>query len=73
MNLPTRGIGARTLEVLRAHARAHGTSLWQAAGACDGRTRARESAASLQAFLALIERLDAETREPGRCTSRSIT
>ena len=34
VNLPTRGIGARTLEVLRAHARAHATSMWQAASAC---------------------------------------
>jgi DNA helicase-2/ATP-dependent DNA helicase PcrA len=34
VNLPTRGIGARTLEVLRAHARTQGTSMWQAAQAC---------------------------------------
>ena len=33
VNLPTRGIGARTLELLRDHSRDHGVSLWQSAGA----------------------------------------
>jgi len=60
VNLPTRGIGARTLELLREQSRAQGISLWKAA------TQAHDdlgtkSAASLQAFLALIERLDADT------------
>ncbi len=31
VNLPPRGIGARTLEVIRAHARAGAVSMWQAA------------------------------------------
>src|SRR5262252_9544636 len=31
VNLPQRGVGARTLETLTDRARAHGTSLWQAA------------------------------------------
>jgi DNA helicase-2/ATP-dependent DNA helicase PcrA len=29
VNLPTRGIGARTIEVLRAHSRANSVSMWQ--------------------------------------------
>ncbi len=62
VNLPTRGIGARTLEVLRAHAKAHSTSLWQSAAPCAGELGARASGC-LQAFLALVEKLDADTRD----------
>jgi len=62
VNLPTRGIGARTLEVLRAHARANSISLWNSCAACAEELGARATAA-LQAFLALIERLDADTRD----------
>ncbi len=62
VNLPARGVGMRTLEVLRAYARANATSLWRASGACTDELGAR-AGASLQAFLALIERLDSETRE----------
>jgi len=61
VNLPARGIGTRTLEVLRAHARANATSLWRASGACPEELGARTSAC-LQSFLALIEQLDAATR-----------
>ena len=35
VNLPTRGIGARTLEVLRAHSREHVKSMWAAAFECN--------------------------------------
>ena len=62
VNLPTRGIGARTLEVLRAHARANSISLWNSCAGCAEELGARATAA-LQAFLALIERLDADTRD----------
>jgi DNA helicase-2/ATP-dependent DNA helicase PcrA len=34
VNLPTRGIGAKTLDLLRETARAKGTSLWMAASVC---------------------------------------
>ncbi len=61
VNLPTRGIGARTLEVLRAHARAHSVSLWQSAAPCAAELGAR-AAGCLQAFLVLVEKLDADTR-----------
>jgi DNA helicase-2/ATP-dependent DNA helicase PcrA len=61
VNLPTRGIGARTLEVLRAHAKARSKSLWSSSSACAEELGARASA-SLQAFLTLIERLDEDTR-----------
>src|SRR5512139_1215637 len=62
VNLPTRGIGARTLEVLRAHAKAHSVSLWAASTACADELGAKATAC-LQAFLTLIEKLDAETQE----------
>jgi DNA helicase II / ATP-dependent DNA helicase PcrA len=61
VNLPTRGIGARTLEVLRAHAKAHSVSLWQSAAPCAAELGAR-AAGCLQAFLVLVEKLDADTR-----------
>jgi DNA helicase-2/ATP-dependent DNA helicase PcrA len=61
VNLPTRGIGARTLEVLRAYAKANGTSLWRSAAPCAEDLGAR-AAGCLQAFLALVEKLDADTR-----------
>jgi DNA helicase-2/ATP-dependent DNA helicase PcrA len=61
VNLPTRGIGSRTLEVLRAHAKAHSVSLWQSAVPCAAELGTRASGC-LQAFLALIDRLDADTQ-----------
>ncbi len=60
VNLPTRGIGARTLEVLRAYAKAHSVSLWQSASPCAQELGARESSC-LQAFLTLIDKLGADT------------
>ncbi|HUW99194.1 MAG TPA: DNA helicase II [Acidiferrobacter sp.] len=62
VNVPTRGIGARTVEGLRAEAKAAGSSLWSAAlaltaaGAVGGRT-----SAAVRGFVALIEQLGAET------------
>jgi DNA helicase-2/ATP-dependent DNA helicase PcrA len=62
VNLPTRGIGARTLEVLRAYAKAHSVSLWRSAAPCSAELGARASGC-LQAFLALVEKLDTDTRD----------
>jgi len=61
VNLPVRGIGARTLDALRENARGAGSSLWRAAGAvlADPAGAAR-GAAALQGFLVLIERLGRE-------------
>ena len=62
VNVPTRGIGARTVESLRAKAKAEGTSLWAAAlalteeGGLGGK-----SGTAIRAFVALIERLSADT------------
>jgi DNA helicase-2/ATP-dependent DNA helicase PcrA len=61
VNLPTRGIGARTLEVLRAYAKAHAVSLWQSSGHCAGELGARATGC-LEAFLQLIGKLDSDSR-----------
>jgi DNA helicase-2/ATP-dependent DNA helicase PcrA len=59
VNFPPRGIGARTLEQLQDAARAHATSLWQAA--CSGALKGK-AAASLAAFVRLIDDARAATR-----------
>ena len=62
VNLPTRGIGAKTVDAVRERARGEKISLWEAAQKLLPDTvlpaRAREA---LNAFLQLIERLAAET------------
>src|SRR5580765_5503931 len=60
VNLPPRGIGARTLDQLRERARGAGSSLWRAAGALlsdAAGAGAGRTAPALNGFLALIERL----------------
>ncbi|TDX23345.1 ATP-dependent DNA helicase UvrD [Modicisalibacter xianhensis] len=62
INVPARGIGTRTVEILRERARDQGISLWQALhdsvsdGTCKGR-----AGNALTAFANLIERLDNDT------------
>jgi ATP-dependent DNA helicase UvrD/PcrA len=60
VNLPTRGIGAKTLETLREYARAQATSLWAAAGATIAAGTLGAKGAQVHAFLALIERMARE-------------
>ncbi len=60
VNLPTRGIGAKTLDTLRDLARANGTSLWMAAGMAVQTGLAQRAAQALQVFLQLMERLSKE-------------
>jgi DNA helicase II / ATP-dependent DNA helicase PcrA len=57
VNLPTRGIGAKSLEGLRAAARADGSSMWRAAAAMS------PPAPAITGFLALIDRLDQDTKD----------
>lgn len=62
VNLPTRGIGAKSLDTVRDTAKAQALSLWEAsATAISAGTLGPKGAASLHAFLALIERLARET------------
>jgi DNA helicase-2/ATP-dependent DNA helicase PcrA len=60
INLPPRGIGARTLDTIRESARASGSSLWRAAGAVIAAGEAGRSGVAVAAFLQLIEQLAAE-------------
>jgi DNA helicase-2/ATP-dependent DNA helicase PcrA len=60
VNLPTRGIGAKTLDTLRDMARAGGTSLWHAAVAAVQSVLPQRAALALQSFLQLIEKLGRE-------------
>jgi DNA helicase-2/ATP-dependent DNA helicase PcrA len=63
VNLPTRGIGAKSMDVLREYARGAGASLWEsAAAAIAAGTLPAKAGAAIHGFLALIERLAAETR-----------
>ncbi len=64
VNLPPRGLGAKSLEALRERARAGGVSLWEAATAPvspGGAEPGGRAAAALAGFAALIERLAGET------------
>ncbi len=57
VNLPTRGVGSKTLDVLRDMARTNGTSLWMAAAAAVQSALPQRAAVALQGFLKLIDRL----------------
>ena len=63
VNMPPRGIGARTMEAVRGEAARAGLSLWYAANALikAGEIAKRPSLA-LSVFLELVERLDQDTR-----------
>ncbi len=60
VNLPPRGIGAKTLDQLREMARTNGTSLWMAAGMCVQSGLAQRAAQALQSFMNSIETLGRE-------------
>lgn len=58
INLPTRGIGDKTVEALREHARACNVSLWQAAcDMLDMKALPGRAANAVQGFLQLIEEM----------------
>jgi ATP-dependent DNA helicase UvrD/PcrA len=63
VNTPPRGIGATTVDKVRDQARAAGTSLWRASAAMIANGELTKRAAeSLWAFLALIDKLDTDSR-----------
>jgi DNA helicase-2/ATP-dependent DNA helicase PcrA len=62
VNLPTRGIGARTLEQLRDAARSNGTSLWMAAQQSVQSGLAQRASQALQSFLLIIDQLAEQIR-----------
>jgi DNA helicase-2/ATP-dependent DNA helicase PcrA len=64
VNTPVRGIGNRTLELVRDHARQTGTSLWQAAKAlCDTPQSSARGVMALGGFFQLIEQLTQDTQD----------
>jgi DNA helicase-2/ATP-dependent DNA helicase PcrA len=60
VNLPTRGIGAKSLDVIREQAKVQGSSLWEAAGACAANALGPKAGAAVHGFMALIERMARE-------------
>jgi DNA helicase-2/ATP-dependent DNA helicase PcrA len=65
VNLPPRGVGAKSLEVLRAAARTRGAGLWEAAGGAAA-ALGPKAAGAVAGFMALIERLAHE------CAGRAL-
>jgi DNA helicase-2/ATP-dependent DNA helicase PcrA len=58
VNLPTRGIGAKSLDIIRDAAKGAGSSLWAAAAACiSDNSLGPKAAAAVHGFMTLIERL----------------
>ena len=58
VNLPTRGIGARSLDIVREQAKAASTSLWEAAASCIANgTLGPKAEAAVNGFLQLVEQL----------------
>ena len=61
INVPTRGIGGRSLDVIRAVAREESVSLWQACAKCVNENLAGSRAVNaILAFLELIDKLQSE-------------
>lgn len=61
VNLPTRGIGARTVDLVREYARANAISLWESALTSAGGQLSSRAAGAVKQFLGLIESLARET------------
>jgi len=60
VNLPVRGIGGKTVDVVRDNARANTTSLWNSAIACAQGALPQRAAQALQSFMELIDKLARE-------------
>jgi DNA helicase-2/ATP-dependent DNA helicase PcrA len=62
VNLPVRGIGAKTMDLVRDTARSHATSLWNATLRSVQSGLPQRAALALQGFLALIDQLAREVQ-----------
>jgi DNA helicase II / ATP-dependent DNA helicase PcrA len=62
VNLPVRGIGAKTMDTVRDYAKARSTSLWNGALGCIQGGLPQRAAMALQSFMALIDKLAQEVR-----------
>ena len=65
VNLPTRGIGARTLDAMRDYAKANASSLWQAAAALATAGLAKRASSAVADFLGLVEAMGRDMKELG--------
>lgn len=64
VNQPPRGIGPRTLDAVRLHARDFGCSMWQASeDLLKGNAMPARATNALRAYLELIEKLDEQTSD----------
>lgn len=61
VNLPTRGIGTRTLEEIRGYARANAIPLWEAAQSGAGGMLSARATNAVHRFLALVDAMAADT------------
>ena len=62
VNLPVRGIGAKTMDTVRDFARLHATSLWNGASSSVQSGLPPRAALALQAFMELIDKLAREVQ-----------
>lgn len=62
VNLPTRGIGQRTMEIVRDYARANACTLWTAAGA-NLQSLGSKGGVALHGFMLMIEKMDQAIRD----------
>jgi DNA helicase-2/ATP-dependent DNA helicase PcrA len=62
VNLPVRGIGAKTMDTVRDFARGQATSLWNGALGCMQGVLPQRAALALQSFMALIDKLAREVQ-----------
>jgi DNA helicase-2/ATP-dependent DNA helicase PcrA len=62
VNLPVRGIGAKTMDLVRDTARANNTSLWNGAIACTQGALPQRAAQALQSFMEIIDKLGREVQ-----------
>jgi DNA helicase-2/ATP-dependent DNA helicase PcrA len=62
VNLPVRGIGAKTVDEIRRYARANAISLWKAAQSAGGGELSGRAAKAVYEFLALVDAMDRDTR-----------
>ena len=62
VNLPARGIGARTVDEIRIYARANAISLWRSAQSSAGGQLSGRAAKAVFEFLALVDAMDRDTR-----------
>jgi DNA helicase-2/ATP-dependent DNA helicase PcrA len=61
VNLPVRGIGARTVDEIRSYARANAISLWRSAQSAAGGALSGRAARAVYEFLALVDNMDRDT------------